>query len=112
MNKSKTKRDRMKVDTDGAKSLRIIDVTGDKVYFIGTTIYWVGLRKDGPKKPLKCYVTRDGDFDEILLSTHVMKKWGILPNEFPKVDKKKFLESSEDNVCRHQRGSREYNLQD
>ena len=65
---------------------------------LGTTIYWVSLSKEGQKKPLKCYITKDGDFDEILLSTQVMKKWGILPNEFPRVNKKKFLESSEEDV--------------
>ena len=51
---------------------------------------------DGPKKPLKSFITKDGDFNEILLSTQVVKKWGILPGEFLKVNKKKILESSED----------------
>ena len=63
----------MKIDTEGVKSLKVIDVTRDKVNLIGTTYYWVGLTKDGPRKPLKRFVTRDGNIDEILLSTQVMK---------------------------------------
>ena len=88
----------MKVDVDGGKELRVIYVTGDKVELLGTTVYWVGLNEEGQKKPLKCQVMKENDFYEILLSTQVMKKWGILPDEFPRVNRKKFLESSEEDV--------------
>ena len=45
---------------------------------------------------MKVYVTRNGDYNEILLSTTVMKRLGILPGEFPKVNAEKFTNSSED----------------
>ena len=45
---------------------------------------------------MKVYVTKNGDYDEILLSTTVMKRWGILPEDFPKVNTEKFTNSSED----------------
>ena len=54
------------------------------------------MTEDSPRKPVKVYITKDGDYDEILLSTAVMKRWGILPEEFPKVDKEKFTDASED----------------
>ena len=47
---------------------------------------------------MRCFVARDGNFDKILLSTQVMNKWGILPDEFPRVNTKKFLDSSEEDV--------------
>ena len=84
VNESKAKRDHMRINTEDGKTLKVIDVTGDKVKLVGTTYYWVGLTKDRPRKPLKCYVTKDGEFDEIILSTQLMKKWGILPDEFPR----------------------------
>ena len=45
---------------------------------------------------MKVYVTKDGDYDKILLSTAVMKRVGILPEEFPKVNMEKFTNYSED----------------
>ena len=63
---------------------------------VGTTTYWVGITEESPRKPVKVYITKDGDYDEILLSTSIMKRWGILPEDFPKVDKEKFSDASED----------------
>ena len=86
----------MPIDDQGVKKLKILDVTGDNVELIGTTVYWVGITPESARKPLKVYITKDGDYDEILLSTSVMKRWGILPEEFPKVNSDKFANSSED----------------
>ena len=72
---AKAKRDRMSINEEGARKLKIMDVTGDNVELAGTTIYWVGISPDSPKKPLKVYITKNGDYDEILLSTAVMKIW-------------------------------------
>ena len=56
----------------------------------------MGITPESTRKPLKVYVTKDGKYDVILLSTSVMKRWGILPEEFPKVNTDKFANSSED----------------
>ena len=39
VNESKTNHDKMKVDTKRGKSMRVTDVTGDKVNLVGTPYY-------------------------------------------------------------------------